>query len=149
MRTKFCLKYLVNGCLWKQLLVSKWSQTSSNLICLSIFITLRPLKLFWTKIRATNLEKKMIKFVFLENYFPSLFTELQIWYWKSFKFVLGGFFRNIKEILAEVWLFLAIKIVKKIKSKWNFSDNHVHNILRLFDGWENFPATTSETKLDY
>ena len=27
--------------------------------------------------------------------------------------------------------------------------NHVYNILRLFGGWENFPFTTSETKLDY
>ena len=27
--------------------------------------------------------------------------------------------------------------------------NHVHNILGLFDGWANFPFTTSETKHDY
>ena len=27
--------------------------------------------------------------------------------------------------------------------------NHVHNISRLFDGWANFPFTTSETKCDY
>ena len=27
--------------------------------------------------------------------------------------------------------------------------NHVHNILRLFGGWVNFPFATSETKPDY
>ena len=26
--------------------------------------------------------------------------------------------------------------------------NHVHDILRLFDGWENFPFTTSEAMRD-
>ena len=26
-------------------------------------------------------------------------------------------------------------LIKTYKSKENFSDNHVHNILRLFDGW--------------
>ena len=27
--------------------------------------------------------------------------------------------------------------------------NHVHHILRLFDGWANLPFTTSENKRDY
>ena len=27
--------------------------------------------------------------------------------------------------------------------------DHVHNILRLSDGWTNFPFTTRETKCDY
>ena len=30
--------------------------------------------------------------------------------------------------------------------KENFTDNRVHNILRPFDGWADFPFTTSETK---
>ena len=36
--------------------------------------------------------------------------------------------------------------MKTWKAKENFEDNHVHNILRLFNGWANFPFTTSETK---
>ena len=36
-----------------------------------------------------------------------------------------------------------------IKSKKNIADNHVHNILRLFDVLPNFIFTTSETKHDY
>ena len=28
--------------------------------------------------------------------------------------------------------------------KVNFADNYVHNILRLFDGWEIFPFTASK-----
>ena len=40
-----------------------------------------------------------------------------------------------------------MEVIKKdIKSKRNFADNKVHNILRLSDGWANFPFTTSERK---
>ena len=35
------------------------------------------------------------------------------------------------------------------KSRGGQIYNHVHNILRPFDGWANFPFTTSETKRDY
>ena len=40
-------------------------------------------------------------------------------------------------------------LTKTYKAKENFSDNHVHNILRLFDGVANFPFITSETKRNY
>ena len=41
-----CLKYFVNDCLWKQYLAFNSPQTPSNLICLTIFVTLRPLTQF-------------------------------------------------------------------------------------------------------
>ena len=37
----------------------------------------------------------MLKFILFDNYFPDLFTEVQIWYWKSFKFGLRRFFRKV------------------------------------------------------
>ena len=39
--------------------------------------------------------------------------------------------------------------MKTYKAKENFADNQVQNILRIFDGWANFPFTTTETKRDY
>ena len=36
-----------------------------------------------------------------------------------------------------------------IKSKRNFGDNQLHNILRLFDVLPNFPFTTIETIPDF
>ena len=45
-------------------------------------------------------------------------------------------------------MLLTIKDVNKdIKSTKNiFADNHVHNILRIFDDWASFSFTISETK---
>ena len=40
--------------------------------------------------------KKALKFVLLDNYFPDLFTEVQIWHWKPFKFGLWRSFKKIK-----------------------------------------------------
>ena len=40
--------------------------------------------------------KKTLKFVLLDNYFPDLFTEVQIGYWKPFKFGLRCFLKKIK-----------------------------------------------------
>ena len=65
-------------------------------------VTLKPLTLFQPKIRATKLHKKALKFVLLGNYFPGLFTEVQIWYWKLFKFGLGRFFRKSKQIPPKI-----------------------------------------------
>ena len=49
-----------------------------------------------------------------------------------------------------MWLFITNSAVNKTyKAKENFSDNHFHNILRLFDVLPNFPFTTSETMRDY
>ena len=44
--------------------------------------------------------KKMLKFVLFHNYFSDPLTEVQIWYWKPFKFGLQGFFRKIKQLFA-------------------------------------------------
>ena len=50
--------------------------------------------------------------------------------------------------IANKLLFLTIQAVNKnIKSKRK-SDNHIQNILRLFDSLANFPFTTSEAKYD-
>ena len=38
----------------------------------------------------------MLKFILLDNYFPDLFTEVQIWYLLSFKFGLGSLFQKDK-----------------------------------------------------
>ena len=40
---RVCLKYFVNDCLWKQYLAFNSPQNPSNLICLTIFVTLSPL----------------------------------------------------------------------------------------------------------
>ena len=40
----------------------------------------------------------MLKFVLLDNYFSDLFTEVQIWYWKSFKFGIRRVFRKVKSL---------------------------------------------------
>ena len=42
METRVTLKYFVNGGLWKQFFASNSTQTSSNLISLTILVTLRP-----------------------------------------------------------------------------------------------------------
>ena len=45
---------------------------------------------FQTKITTINLQK-VRNCLFLENYFSDLFTEIQILYWKAFKFGPGPF----------------------------------------------------------
>ena len=72
MKTRVYLKYFVNDCLWKQFPAFNSAQTPSNLICLTIFETLKP----WTR---KNVKKKL-KFVLFNSYCPDLSTEEQIWY---------------------------------------------------------------------
>ena len=57
MKTRVCLKYFVNHCLWKQFLDSNSRHTTSSLICLTSFVNLRPMAQFRPKVRATNLQK--------------------------------------------------------------------------------------------
>ena len=90
MKTRVCLKYFANDCLCKQYFAANLLQTPSNLMLLINFFTLRPLTLFHAKIRATKFQK-VLKFVLLDNYFPDLYTEVQISYWNLFKFGLGCF----------------------------------------------------------
>ena len=40
-------------------------------------------------------------------------------------------------------------LIKTLKAKENLTDNHGHNILRLFDTLPNFLFTTSEAKRHY
>ena len=37
------------------------------------------------------------------------------------------------------------KLLVILFTKENFADNHVHNVLRLFNGWANLSFTTNET----
>ena len=117
MKTRVCLKYFGNHCLWKQFLDSNSPHTTSSLIRLTIFVKLKPFNLKLEQLIC----KKVPKFVLLDNYFPDLFTNLQIWYGKSFKFGLGSFFWKIKWFPAKIWLFSTMKAVNKnIKSKRKF-----------------------------
>ena len=51
----------------------------------------------------------------------TIFTEVQIWYWKTFEFGLRRSFRKIKQIPAKMGLFLTIGTVNKdIKCKRKF-----------------------------
>ena len=52
MKTGVSLKDFVSYCLWKPFFDSNSPQTSSNLISLAFFVTLRPFTLFKPKIRA-------------------------------------------------------------------------------------------------
>ena len=54
--TKTSLKYFVNDCLWKPLFDSNSPQTPTNLIFLTILVTLRPFTLFQPN-RAIKLQK--------------------------------------------------------------------------------------------
>ena len=121
MKKRVWLKYFVNDCLWKRFLPSNLSHTASNLICLTILVTVRhltqsqPLKLKQQSCKAG------LRFVLLDNYFSDHVTENKLWYWKSFSFGLEPIFRKIKYIPANIWLVLTIGSVNKdIKSKRKF-----------------------------
>ena len=58
METRISLKYFVNGSLWKDVFASNSPKTPSNLISLTILVTLRPFTQLEPKIRATTLQKK-------------------------------------------------------------------------------------------
>ena len=78
-------------CHWKRFLASKSPETPSNFIFLINFATWQGL---WQDFDFSF--NFSLKFLLLDDHFPDLFTEAQIWYWKSFKFGLGRFFRRIK-----------------------------------------------------
>ena len=79
MRTTISLKYLVNDCRWKPFFDSNSPQTPSNLISLTVLVSLRPLILFQPKIRAIK-SQKALNFALLGNCFSDLFNEVEIWY---------------------------------------------------------------------
>ena len=59
MKTRVCLKYFVSDCPWKQLLASNLLQTPSNLLYLTIFVTLMPLALFNIKLEQLICKKAL------------------------------------------------------------------------------------------
>ena len=56
-KTKVSLKYLLNDCLWKHSFTANSPQIPSNLIWLTILVTLMPFTQFQPKIRATKFYK--------------------------------------------------------------------------------------------
>ena len=73
------------------------------------------------KITVTMLQKCANICLLLVNYFCHHFTELKLWYWKTFQFSLGYFFKTIKWILAKIRLVLMIGgVTKCIKNEWKF-----------------------------
>ena len=75
------LKHPVNHCPWKEPPIPNSPQTLQSSIRLTAFATLRPLTQFEYKIRAKSaICKKALKYAFFDNYYPKLFTEIQIWY---------------------------------------------------------------------
>ena len=91
MKTTVCLQYFVNGCFWKQFFASKLPQIPSSLISLTMFVTLRPITQFYTKLEANNLQKSTY------NYFLNLFTDVgPNLILKAFQVWSGTVFRKIK-----------------------------------------------------
>ena len=90
MKTKVSLRCFVNYCLWKLFFDSNSPHTSSNLICLTFLVTLRPLHRFNLKLEQLS-GKKDVRFALLHNSSSDVFTEIEIWYYKNFKFVLVRF----------------------------------------------------------
>ena len=92
---------------------------------------------------------KVPKLDLLDNYFWTFFTEVQIWYWKTFKFGLRHFFRKVKCFAAKRYLFLAfVAVSKDIKCNRKFY-NHDHDILRIFYTLLNWSVTKREMEHGY
>ena len=114
MKTRVFLKYFVDDCLWKMFFASNKLDFFDNFASFKIFNTVLPI------IRATNLQN-VLKFFLLYNYLSDLFTAVQIWYWRPFKFGLGRVFGKKNVFPAKLWLFLTSAFVNKdIKSKRTF-----------------------------
>ena len=50
------------------------------LFSLTFLIPLKPFTVLSPKIKESNLQKKVLKFPFVGNYFPHFFTEVESWY---------------------------------------------------------------------
>ena len=88
---------------------------------------LRTLAQLLTKIGATKFKKE---FVFLDNYFSELFMNVYIWYWKTFSFGLGHFFRKMRCFSAKLWLLLLFS--KDNKSQVKFYRQWGSNFFETF-----------------
>ena len=75
MKTRVCLNYFLHDCLCKQVFASNSPQAPLKLICLTIFVTLRPLTQFYCKLEGLS-HKKVLKLILLVNYFSDFSTEV-------------------------------------------------------------------------
>ena len=81
MKTGACPKYPVTDCLWKPPFDSNSSQTLSNLIPLTLLVTLRPLTLHCFNLGLEqSICKKGQRLPLLDNCFSDLLTDVEIWY---------------------------------------------------------------------
>ena len=84
------------------------------------------------------------------NCFSDLFTEVKIWYQKTFKFLLGRFLERQSNFQPKYDFFKKIGAINRdMKSKLDFADNHFHSIFRLVDVSPNFAFTTTKKMGDY
>ena len=88
---------------------------------------LRTLTQLLTKLGATKFKKE---FVFLDKYFSELFMNVYIWYWKTFSFGLGHFFRKMRCFSAKIWLLLIFS--KDNKSQVKFYRQWRSNFFETF-----------------
>ena len=68
----------------------------------------------------------------LPNCFFDIFTEVEDWHKKNFKFVLGSCLEKIKKILTKILLFLTNLVVNKIIKSKKIADNQVPNVLMFY-----------------
>ena len=74
-------------------------------------VTLRHFTLFQPTVKAIK-SKKGQKFVLVDYCFSNLFTEVKIWYWKHFKFVLGCFLERYTSVYHVYKSHTALLVVK-------------------------------------
>ena len=79
MKARVCHKYFVDDWFWKQCFASNSTHTHSNLISLTILVTVSSSTQFNLELEQLS-SKKVLKFALLGNCFSDLLTEVQIWY---------------------------------------------------------------------
>ena len=77
MKTRVSVRFFVTDCLWKPFFDSDLLQTSSNLISLTILVTLRLFTLFNLMVEQLSCKKGQ-KFVLLYKCLSDLSTEVEI-----------------------------------------------------------------------
>ena len=75
MKTRVSLKHFLNDCLWKQFFAFNLPQTPSNLILLTILVTLSSFTKFELKIRVIKLQKVQ-QFALIGNCFSDPFIDV-------------------------------------------------------------------------
>ena len=64
-------------------------------------------------LKLVLLDNYFTDIVLLDNFFSDIWTEFQIWYWKTFNFGLVDIFfkKKIKQTAAKIWLFLTVQLL--------------------------------------